>query len=80
MAKRKKKPLVISQMRIGLVDTNHGQFYRLMLIETTDGEITDSQFLHNYFSDPSDIHHVIHGATAALQLPVITVSLIEKKH
>lgn len=88
MAKRTKKaaeapkpePLVVTQMRVASVDTKHGTFLRFMWLQTTDGEVTDKQFLNNYFDDPQACQIVIQGMIEAMQLPVLHVTTIETKH
>jgi hypothetical protein len=74
------KPHVISQLRIGSVLTEHGTFLRLMIVQTTDGVVTDMQALNNYFNDAHEIENLLHSAAGALQMPVVDVDMTERRN
>lgn len=76
----KKEPLIVTQMRLAKVDTPHGEYLRFMWLQTADGEITETQFLNNYFDDQHACQTVIQGMIEAMQLPVICVNTIAKRH
>jgi hypothetical protein len=67
-------------MRLAKVDTPHGEYLRLMWLETTDGEISETQFVNNYFDSPQAVQIVINGMVEALQLPIVCVNTIAKRH
>lgn len=79
-AAKKAEPVVITQMRVAKVDTPHGEFLRFMWLQTTDGEITETQFVSNYYDDLPAAQIVIQGMIEAMQLPVVCVNTIAKRH
>jgi hypothetical protein len=75
-----REPHVVCELRVVRVKTMHGEFFRLVELETTDGEITSSQFAHDYFQDPADIYDRANAIVAAMQLPILDMSCIHRKH
>lgn len=74
------KPHVVSQLRVGSILTQHGTFLRLMIIETTDGVVTDMQAVNNFFNDQQEIEHLLHGIAGAIQLPTVDIDGASKRH
>lgn len=88
MAKRKKAPVanpkdsgtIVSMVRVVEVITKHGTFYRLVYLDTRDGAIVSCDFVNDYYAEPSEIVERASAIMNAMQLPILTMDSINRKH
>jgi len=74
------EPVVVTAMRVAEVTTQHGVFYRLIKLETTDGQVSNVEFANNYFNEPHEIAMRAADIEQAMMMPIITLDSVSTKH